>query len=53
MLVTEENLSFVEQHLKQHTEFGLDTETTGLEWSDRLFSIIVATSEQVFYFNFK
>ncbi len=32
---------------------GLDTETTGLQWwKDELFSVIVRTEREVFYFNF-
>ena len=34
--------------------YGLDTETTGLRWwgGDRLFSIILADTEDSYYFNF-
>lgn len=52
MLVTQENFSSVIEKLLLENEYGLDTETTGLEWSDRLFSVILATSKDVFYFNY-
>jgi DNA polymerase-1 len=33
-------------------EYGLDTETTGIRWEDRLFSVIFHTGEESFYFDF-
>ena len=54
MLVTTKNLREVIQKIAKHTEIATDTETTGLEPfnGDRLFSIIVATDEDSYYFNF-
>ena len=31
---------------------GFDTETTGLQWVDRMFSMQIATPNEVYYFNF-
>jgi len=33
-------------------EYGVDTETTGLMWNDRLFSVIISTAQEDYYFNF-
>jgi DNA polymerase-1 len=52
MLVTEANFEASLQELLAHQEYGLDTETTGLEWSDKLFSIVLATEKCAYYFNF-
>lgn len=32
--------------------YGLDTETTGLAWTDELFSVIFADENRAYYFNF-
>jgi DNA polymerase-1 len=33
-------------------EYGLDCETTGIRWEDRLFSVIFHTGSESFYFDF-
>ena len=48
-----EGFQAVIDDLKEHQHFGYDTETSGLRWSDRLFSIILATADEVYYFNFQ
>lgn len=53
MFVTLDNLPQVLEKLGEKREFGLDTETTGLSQSDRLFSLILATDDESFYFNFQ
>ena len=53
MLVTPENFAASVAELESASEIGLDTETTGLRWQDRPFSIIFATAREVFYFNFQ
>jgi len=53
MLVSPENFNQYIEELLQEVEYGLDSETQGLEWSDRLFSIIFATSKCSYYFNFQ
>jgi DNA polymerase I-like protein with 3'-5' exonuclease and polymerase domains len=41
--------------LSKHTALGLDTETTGLRMyhGDTIFSLILATPKEAYYFNFK
>lgn len=53
MVVTSKNIKEVVEILSQPGEYGLDTETTGLLEKHRLFSIIIASEEDVYYFNFK
>ncbi len=53
MLVTLENFGPCMSALMGATEYGFDTETTGVAWDDRLFSIIIATPDDVYYFNFQ
>ena len=52
--VTNENLDAVMFELECHGVFSLDTETSGFHayLKDRLFSIIVSTYKDDFYFNF-
>lgn len=52
MLVTRSNFDQVVQRFSIAGEYGLDTETTGLRWKDRLFSVILTDEEDSFYFNF-
>lgn len=52
MIVTPDTLESVLDKLCLETELGLDTETTGLGEDDRLFSIIISTATEVFYFDF-
>lgn len=53
MLVTLENFEEVVGRLSLSGSYGLDTETTGLSWEDRLFSIILHDGKDGFYFNFQ
>lgn len=53
MLVTPENFGDCVEALLACSEYGADTETTGVAWGDRLFSIILATDVDVYYFNFQ
>lgn len=55
MLVTRKELKSVLAKLAKEPELALDTETTGLRpWQgDRLFSIIIASATETFYFNFQ
>lgn len=39
--------------LETHSVYGLDTETTGLLWSDRLFNLIIATKDTEYVFTFE
>lgn len=54
MLVTQGNFDSTLAHLLEQETLGLDTETTGLRMfhGDRLFSIIIASKQETFYFNF-
>jgi len=52
MLVTKENFKTTVELLSMTGQYGLDTETTGLKHTDRLFSIIIADSNGAYYFNF-
>lgn len=55
MLVTKRNLSSVLESLRSESFYGLDTETNGLRihQGDSLFSLIISTEREDFYFNFK
>jgi DNA polymerase I-like protein with 3'-5' exonuclease and polymerase domains len=52
MLVTIENFGDMLDDLKQEKYIGFDTETYGLGYHDRLFSLILATEKQAYYLNF-
>lgn len=52
MIVSRTQFTEVLEHLSCPGEYGLDTETEGLRTQDRLFSIIIATATESFYFNF-
>lgn len=52
MLVTIQNYEGAIRSLSSASEIALDTETFGLRWNDRLFSLILATEKENFYFNF-
>lgn len=52
MIVTQKNFEEVVRKLQRSGEYGLDTETTGLKQSDKLFSIIFADDDDGYYFNF-
>lgn len=53
MLVDLNSLSDVIQKLSKAQELGLDTETTGLQWKDRLFSIIISDADDSYYFSYQ
>lgn len=53
MLVTRRNFEDAISSLRGQVVYGIDTETTGLKQSDSLFSIIISTPIDIFYFNFK
>lgn len=52
MIVSRHSFDEVVAKLSCPGQYGLDSETTGLELSDRLFSIILADDSQGYYFNF-
>lgn len=52
MIVARRNFSQVVEKLSKKLFLGLDTETTGLSESDRLFSVIFADEDDAYYFNF-
>lgn len=52
MIVTTDSFSGVIPLLERESFLGLDTETSGLTENDRLFSIILATEKDTFYFNY-
>jgi DNA polymerase-1 len=52
VLVSRNDFKSVVGQLSRSLDYGLDTETTGLSLSDRLFSIILADEHQSYYFNF-
>lgn len=49
MHVTEGNKHLMLEALSRERFFSLDTETTGLEWSDKPFALVAATESQTFY----
>jgi DNA polymerase-1 len=53
MLVTKDNLDDCLHVLSGRSEIVLDTETYGVKWEDRLFSLQLHSEIQGFYFNFK
>lgn len=53
MLVTQQNLAQVLTDLRSHDYLALDTETYGLGWNDKLFSLIISGPKHAYYFNFK
>lgn len=52
MLVTHQNLEQVLADLLSFNELSLDTESYGVLWNDRLFSIQISTEKSAYYFNF-
>ena len=52
MIVSRQTLDEVIAELKHDGVYGLDTETTGLKETDRLFSIVISDAKESFYFNF-
>lgn len=55
MIVTQANFYDVVELLGKEKSLGLDTETYGLRMfhGDRIFSLILATDDEAYYFNFK
>ena len=53
MIVSTVNLPQALEHLDYEGEWGLDTETTGLKESDRIFSLIMSNPDVNLYFNFQ
>ena len=53
MIVTRDSFDDAANLFGKAGIYGLDTETTGLTFDDRLFSIILANEEEEFYFNFQ
>lgn len=52
ILVTNNNLSEVTTHLYEQTYLGLDTETYGIKYNDKMFALQIASTEAAYYFNF-
>lgn len=52
MLISRDDFPLIVDQLSSTGVYGLDTETTGLQLSDRLFSVILADEFQSYYFNF-
>ncbi len=52
MVVRAGHFKEVVEHLSLPGVYGLDTETEGLGWDDRLFAVILATSSCTYYFDF-
>lgn len=53
MIVSQAAFPEVINFLEKQPFLGFDVETTGLKWSDRLFSLAIACDDgQTFYFNF-
>lgn len=55
MIVSLDNFDEVVERLKAEPELGLDTETYGLRMyhGDKIFSLILASPTEAYYFNFK
>lgn len=51
MIVTAENFVETMEHLDKQPTLALDTETYGLRYEDRLFSVQFASAEKSFYFD--
>lgn len=52
MLVSESNFKVTLNTLLQEKCIGLDTETYGLNWNDKLFSLILSNKYITLYYNF-
>jgi hypothetical protein len=52
MVVTEKTFDDLIQDLQTSTHIGYDTETRGLRYHDRLFSLAIATGNDSYYLNF-
>lgn len=53
MIVPIEHFNTVLDSLERYTHLGLDTETTGLKWEHKIFSIIIYCPDNAYYFNFQ
>lgn len=53
MQVKQSNLNSIIKKLSITGKYGLDTETTGLRFRDRLFSVIISDGGQSYYFNYQ
>jgi hypothetical protein len=53
MIVTQQELFTSIQAIMRANLKGYDTETYGVRFQDRLFSVIISVPEETFYFNFK
>lgn len=53
MVVTAANIHEVEAYIEGYDVAAVDTETYGLAFTDKLFSVIIACGDRSFYFNFK
>lgn len=53
MIVTTDNILDVVDKIRVHELKSSDTETYGVHYSDRMFSLIVACGDEAYYFNFK
>ncbi len=51
MIVHSGNLQKVLDVLRERSILSIDTETTGLEWTDRAFAIVVADTSDEYYFD--
>jgi len=52
MIVSRDNFQEIVNLLSTKCQFSLDTETYGLKNEDRLFSLIIGTDTEAYYFNF-
>jgi DNA polymerase-1 len=51
ILVTNDNLAEVTEHLYKQDYLGLDTETYGLAYHEKMFALQIASESAAFYFN--
>ncbi len=52
VVVTQKLLPSVKQSLLEKINLALDSETYGLGWDDKMFSLIIGDGDEQFYFNF-
>lgn len=54
MVVDSDSFERIKRKILDESEVSLDTETTGLRWykGDKLFSLIIGTKSDTYYFNF-
>lgn len=52
LLVSPENLQHAISDIRSNLDLGLDTETYGPRFGDRMFSLQISTEKHVWYFNF-